>query len=316
MYYMPAGTIIQINNSNVYINFTNPNDATIYARRDDMISNLEYYRAFYYVASLESFSAAAEQLHLTQSAISQSVKKLEDALSCKLFVRNAKKTLLTGEGKQLYQHVKNAFSEFQSGENAVSDMMLHRRKEIKIGATETTIRFFLPEYLHNWEAEHPDSRLTLVGSTTSDLCEMLKSHAIEQAFLISPLPEEFRDAFQLKKIGELSDVPVVSKAFFKTMGYGKSHRFTIQELQQFPLIFVSEENSVRKLFDQWFLTEHCIFHPQYTVPHMGLVHSLIHQGLGIGFLPLPYAEEAIKNEGMIQLKTTTRPETRTVYLAF
>ena len=279
-----------------------------------MISNIEYYRTFYYVANMESFSLAAEQLHLTQSAVSQSIRKLESELSCQLFVRNrnTKKTLLTEEGQQLYNFVQNAFLELQKGENAIKNLIIHRKKEVTIGATETAIRFFLPTYLKSWESSHPDTRLNLVGSTTGELCEMLLNNTIEKAFLISPLPDGIESHLTLEKIGEIQDVPIISKDFLNKKS---TKPLSIAGLSQYPIIFVSEENSVRKFFDQWFLSENLIFHPQYTVPHMSLVLSLVKQGLGVGFIPFNYVENEIKSGELIQLKTATLPKHRDVFIA-
>ena len=208
-----------------------------------MVSNLEYYKSFYYVANLESFSAAANQLHLTQSAVSQSIKKLEDELSCQLFIRTSKSTSLTPAGEELYKHVQTAFSEFQKGEKFVSDMIINNNKELTIGATETSIRFFLPEFLNKWHSDNPDTRLNLVGSTTTELCSMLINDSISEAFLISPIPNDVESHLQLKKIGEVQDVPVVSRTFFdKEMSVDISQKLSLKEISTFPLIFVSDKN--------------------------------------------------------------------------
>ena len=71
--------------------------------------NLEYYKIFYYVAGSQSITLAAEQLTISQPAVSQAVKHLEQALSCPLFVRTTKGVRLTKEGEMLYSYVQRGY---------------------------------------------------------------------------------------------------------------------------------------------------------------------------------------------------------------
>ena len=71
--------------------------------------NLEYYKIFYYVAGYQSITLAAEQLTISQPAVSQAVKHLEQALSCPLFVRTTKGVRLTKEGEMLYSYVQRGY---------------------------------------------------------------------------------------------------------------------------------------------------------------------------------------------------------------
>ena len=88
----------------------------------DMISNLEYYRTFLHVANSCSFTRAAELLFISQSAVSQTIKKLENELNCTLFERTSHGLLITEEGTALYRHVQKAMEELDRGENALSTM--------------------------------------------------------------------------------------------------------------------------------------------------------------------------------------------------
>lgn len=267
------------------------------------------------MANLESFSRAAQSLHLTQSAVSQSVKKLEEELSCQLFIRYSRKTILTPEGKELYQKIQAAFSCIQKGEQTVADMMAHRQQELRIGATETSIRFYLPKYIKKWQTERPELRLTLLGTTTNELCRLLTEEHISEAFLITPLPADASFLFDLEKIGEIQDIPVSSTTFYEEKLRSCDTELSIEDLSQYPLISVSEENSVRKLFQQWFLFHGLDFSPQYTVPHMGLVLSLVEQDLGIGLVPFPFVKEKLADGKLRQLQVSSLPSPRVVYLA-
>lgn len=143
--------------------------------------------------------------------MSQSIKKLEAEIGCPLFDRSGKDLKLTLEGERLFLHVRRAIEEFEVGENQVSQLSSLRTGELQIGATETTIRYFLGPWLKSFKKENPSIRVTFKGATTSELCNLLDEGTIEIAFLISPIPQTFN--FNMELIDTVTDIPVVSSDF-------------------------------------------------------------------------------------------------------
>ena len=78
--------------------------------------NLEYYKVFYYVAKYKSITLAAEKLSLSQPAVSQSIRHLEEEVGTPLFVRTAKGMRLTTEGEVLYPFVARGYEYIRLGE--------------------------------------------------------------------------------------------------------------------------------------------------------------------------------------------------------
>ena len=72
--------------------------------------NLDLYKIFYTVAKHKHMTKASEELHISQPAISQSIKKLEDQLGGTLFIRSNKGMELTSEGEMFFEHIKGALS--------------------------------------------------------------------------------------------------------------------------------------------------------------------------------------------------------------
>ena len=101
--------------------------------------SFELYKVFYHVASTLSFSEASRQLFISQSAVSQSVKSLEQKLGHPLFVRNTKKVELTPEGETLFRHVQPAVSLLLQGEN----QLMHTASAdapLRLGASDSICR--------------------------------------------------------------------------------------------------------------------------------------------------------------------------------
>ena len=84
--------------------------------------NISYdsYRVFYYVAKYRSFTQAAVVLMNNQPNVTRTIKNLEQALGCKLFIRSSRGAQLTPEGEQLYAHISLAFAHIQSGEEELA----------------------------------------------------------------------------------------------------------------------------------------------------------------------------------------------------
>ena len=76
--------------------------------------SLEYCRVFYHVARSGSITLAARQLCISQPAVSQAVKQLEEALKCRLFTRTSKGVYLTKEGEVLFGYVERRSEEHTS----------------------------------------------------------------------------------------------------------------------------------------------------------------------------------------------------------
>ena len=103
-----------------------------------MMTNLEYYKVFYYVAVCQSMTLAAERLMISQPAVSQSMRQLEKALDTKLIVRCARGIRLTPEGEILFSYIKQGYEEMQQGEQVLSKLKNLESGEIRIGASDMT----------------------------------------------------------------------------------------------------------------------------------------------------------------------------------
>lgn len=271
--------------------------------------NLEYYRAFFAVANLLSFTKAAQQLCLTQPAVSHSIRKLETELGCKLFSRLPSGLQLTNEGFILYNHVRKAFAELHTGENTVMKLAEFKTGELQIGATETALRFFLAPLIKDFQKIFPNIHISFIGSTTTETCRKLQDHEIEVAFLMEPVPKHFH--FQMTELKKVQDIFVADSRF----PVDKKKCFSLNELCKYPLIYVDSQNDVRSYIDHWFLKNHLLFTPEFTVKSTGLIVPLVENQLGIGIIPEDFVRSYLQCGQFIQIPMQELPPPRTMYLA-
>ena len=85
--------------------------------------SLEYYKIFYYTAQCRSISAAAQQLSISQPAVSQGIRQLEKQLGTQLFIRTPKGVRLTSEGDMLFAYVSRGYESIQAGEHKLMQML-------------------------------------------------------------------------------------------------------------------------------------------------------------------------------------------------
>ncbi|MGS2721594.1 LysR substrate-binding domain-containing protein [Paraglaciecola aestuariivivens] len=126
------------------------------------LPSLKSLQFFWVAAQQKSFKLAAEQLFVTQAAVSQQIRLLEGYLGVELFVRSVKQTLLTREGQQLFPHIDLAFKEMQLGVQKVSGDM--RPNILRITALHSFTSSWLIEHLPNFQAQFPELMVQLMPS--------------------------------------------------------------------------------------------------------------------------------------------------------
>ena len=109
--------------------------------------NLNLYKTFYDVAKAGSFSKAALNTYTSQPAISKSIKNLEEQLGGQLFVRTKRGVILTEEGKEFYNYIKQAIEYISNAENKFTELINLETGCIKIGISTTLTKEFLLPYL-------------------------------------------------------------------------------------------------------------------------------------------------------------------------
>ena len=144
-----------------------------------MVQNLEYYKVFYEVARCGSVTLAARQLSISQPAVSQSVKLLENALGTQLFIRSVKGVKLTQEGELLYAHVSKGIEQIELGERKLGQMMNLELGEIHIGASDMTLRFYLLPFLERFHEICPGIRIEVSNAPTPETLKSLKEGKID-----------------------------------------------------------------------------------------------------------------------------------------
>lgn len=274
-----------------------------------MLANLEYYKTFYYAAKFNSFSKAAEVLYLTQSAVSQSIHRLESQLGTVLFRRVAHRMLLTPEGEVLYRHVALAFSTLQAGESQLSRLLALEEGELTIGATETgLIHCVLPKLLQ-FKQRFPNINVIIKGTHSKELLDLLRSGNVDLAIGVTPIANH--KTLSIKLMQPFHDVFFASDAFASL----RDKMISPEELVEYPLVIASAESSASQNLSEFFAQQECSFNPQIRVMTTTFVLPFVQQGLAVGCAPEMFVKQWLRKRTLFPIKLTISPPARQLFLA-
>jgi DNA-binding transcriptional LysR family regulator len=138
-------------------------------------------RLFYFVAKEKSITKAAQELNVSQSALSRSILLLEHQMKISLFERTPKGVFLTLHGESLYKTINNIFVEIEGIKNQIKEDHIIPQGELKIATTPGIGGSWLIQYLHGFLSLYPEMRLTIRGNL--EKVDLTKADAIIRTYM-------------------------------------------------------------------------------------------------------------------------------------
>lgn len=258
--------------------------------------NLEYYKIFYYVANAGSFTRAGEELCISQPAVSQSIKLLEESLGTKLFMRIPKGITLTPEGESLYSYVKRGYEYIKLGEEKFKKMLDLEHGEIRIGASDMTLQYFLLPYLEHFHGNYPGIKVSVTNAPTPSTLYLLYEGKID--FGVVSEPFHFKSSIQCTQVREISDVFVAGSKFNYLMGKTMEYK----DLKGLPIISLEHNTSTRKYVNDFLHDKGIVLNPEFELATSDMIVKFAIRNLGIGCVVEDFAKEALATEKLFKLQ--------------
>jgi len=136
-------------------------------------------KVFYTAAKQLSFSRAAEELFISQPAVSKHIRALEDNFKIKLFVRHGSKISLTADGKVLYGFAEEIFVLYRKLQFEMNKRAKKNSGQLRLGASTTIAQYVLPGILAGFHEQFPEVQVTLVNGNTQQIESALLQKEIE-----------------------------------------------------------------------------------------------------------------------------------------
>ena len=248
--------------------------------------NLNLYKTFYEVAKYGSISKAAQNTYTSQSAISKSIKRLEEELEAKLFHRKLSGVELTDKGKELYYYVDKSYNNLLIAQRNMIEEESLKRGKIKIGMPSNIGSFFLFDKVVDFHNKYSNIEITIITGSTSQLLKLLDSHKIDFIVDTSPINIGVNSDFRLKKLSRVYYCFVVKKDT-KFADLDK-----IEDLESIPLILPIPGTTNRNDLEDLFLSRNIIPNNVINIHTSEMIISAVKKGLGVGYV----IENLVENE--------------------
>lgn len=261
-----------------------------------MSSNLEYYKMFYYVAQLGSITLAAEKLCISQPAVSQAVRQLEQTLDSQLFLRTSKGVRLTREGEFFYGYVKTGLDNIWLGENMLRRLKDLDTGEVRIGASDMTLQFYLLPYLEKFHELYPGIKVTVSNGPTPETLRFLYDGKIDFGVVSTP--------FEAKSEVMRTDVKEIRNAFVAgdKFSYLKGKKLNYDILEELPCIFLEKNTSTRRFMDDYLAGHGVSVEPEFELSTSDMIVQFAMRNLGVGCVMSGFAEVELEKGNLVELE--------------
>jgi DNA-binding transcriptional LysR family regulator len=205
-------------------------------------------QVFHTVARLLSFTKAAENLHMTQPAVTFQVRQLEEYFNTRLFDRTHNRISLTDAGARVYQFSDKIFELYGEMENAVREMTGEISGSLTIGASTTIAEYMLPALLGDFRSRYPDVSIHLKVSNTDGIVSMVENNTIDLGVVEAPVSNKNLVVDECRRDNLVAIVPP---------GHPKAEldKVTLDELLEYPFICREEGSGTREVIGEH-MTKH------------------------------------------------------------
>lgn len=235
-------------------------------------------RAFVAVAKLGSFRAAAEELHLSQPALSRRIEKLEDALGVRLFHRTTRKVDMTTVGREFSHRASELLNSLEQSLMGIRDVAAHVSGEVTIACIPSAVRYFLPSILKAYHQRYPQILVRIIDQGANEVLTTLLRNEAD---------------FGLNYIGtqepDLEFAPLMKEPFVVACRpehpLARKKKVTWADLTAHEYMSVTKDSGNRFLLDLA-LTDN-IKRPRWycEAQHVSTLVSLVEAGMGVAAVP-------------------------------
>jgi DNA-binding transcriptional LysR family regulator len=235
---------------------------------------------FHAVAEHSGFTAAGQQLHVAQSAISRKIKLLEEELGDQLFKRVNKKIYLTPSGEVMLRYTRRIFQDLRNASLEVSEIANMHRGTLRIGSGMTACMYVLPPIIEKFQARYPKIDIQVVTGPSETLIPQIRNSAIDLGVLTMPVVSP-----DLEVVPFATEEMVVV-ASLKHRKLRNRRNMSASELAEYPMIVFPRGSATRALMDGYF--ERLGIRPKIAMESesVATIKPLVQVNLGIGLLPL------------------------------
>lgn len=248
--------------------------------------DLHELRLFLHLSRSLHFGKTARECHLSPSALSRSIQRLEEELKVALFVRDRRSVTLTDGGRLLQGFATDTLAHFEALELGVARSQQKLTGSVSIFASATACQSFLPPLLSEFRRAHPGVQIRLETGHALDALERLRSGAAEVA--VAALPDDLPPTVSARVIIKIPLVFVAPAERSEVRDVCAREPIPWGEV---PMVLPSG-GLTREAIDLWFKKQHLPRRVYGEVPGNEAILSLVSLGCGVGIVPRLVADQS------------------------
>ena len=256
-------------------------------------------RAFVTLARTGSFTRAAQELHLTQSAISHGIRALEEAVGCRIVDRVGKTVLVNQAGERLLQAAEKILAEMAAARADLRQLSQWGRSRLRIGASATACQHILPTVLREFQQKYPTCVIAVEPGDTLEAMELLRQNRIDIAVALESKTEEqfeFRPLF----VDELKFVVSPQHR------WARAGRVTRSEIPRENFILYQKNSHTFRMVRDYFAEERIELSTIVELGSMEAIKELVKLTLGVSILAPWIAREELARAQLVCLPLGAR----------
>ncbi|KXO77995.1 LysR family transcriptional regulator [Acinetobacter venetianus] len=260
---------------------------------------LKQLKAFLALARTLNYANASLELHLSQSALSLSIKSLEDELGGKLFNRNTRRVELTQEGKSLIPYAKKLLANWDEMENDVKQRFKLNRGTLSIASMPFVTHAILPEVIHAFLIQHPNLNFSIHDIPNETIIEKVQDGIFEIGICFEP---DLSEGLEFKALFEEDFLALLPKSH----PLASSSAITWQQLFSNPFVTLQKPSIVRYLIEQNCLRNEMKFDLKVECHQISSLSSFVAHGIGVSAIPRHFAKHIDQQQNvLLELESET-----------
>ncbi len=254
------------------------------------------------LSELRSFSQAAEELNISQPALSKQIQSLENELQLKLFDRNSVPLGVTEAGEYFVREARTLLDKESQLLGAIEQYKSGTQNSLKIGISPFRCLYLLPKAMKNFKEKYPNIPLEIIETGSNQLREDAAAGKYDFAVVNLPVDESVLEVIPLEPDSLVLAVPCELAKNIKSTPTNSYPEVNFKDLRDMPFVMVSHGQEMRNLCE--LLCENSGFKPRLAAEVVGLATAWAMAEAGIGATLLPYQFIAKKaTNGAISLFT-------------
>lgn len=258
----------------------------------DLLPDLRQLRAFVAVADEGTFTLAAKKLFLTQSAISHSMRALEESVGCKLLTRLGKRTVPTGEGEVFLRRCRRVLGELELAGRELDGLKRWGQNRIRIGAPHSLARFLLPTVLREFRDCFPRCEPSIESGDTAHLLERLRDHELDVVIGLRPRDAGDVDSQPMFRDSMMFLVPPVHE-------WAEARIAPTEEIESTQFIIYARSTETHRLVEDYFTALGIRPRAPLVLGDMEAIKEMSKVGIGVGILAPWVATREIEEGSLV-----------------